>query len=77
MDRVWGGGDGGKIRSGYRLSCEIVLFHLFRATPRAYGGSQARGGTGAIAASLYHSHSNAGSEPHLQPTAQLMAMLDP
>jgi len=24
-----------------------------------------------------HSHSNTGSEPHLQPTPQLMAMLDP
>ena len=25
---------------------------------------------------LHHSHSNAGSEPHLQPTRQLMAMPD-
>ena len=29
------------------------------------------------AASLHHSHSNAGSEPHLQPTPQLMAVPDP
>ena len=32
-------------------------------TPVAYGGSQARGPIGAIAASLHHSHSNAGSDP--------------
>ena len=41
------------------------FFGLFRATPIAYGGSQARGLIGAAAAGLYHSHSNAGSEPHL------------
>ena len=38
---------------------------LFRAAPAAYGGSQARGRVGAIAAGLHHSHSNAGSELHL------------
>ena len=32
----------------------------FRATPLAYGGSQARGWIGATADSLHHSHSNAG-----------------
>ena len=31
--------------------------------PTEYGGSQARGRIGAVAAGLYHSHSNAGSEP--------------
>ena len=30
-----------------------------------------------VAASLHHRHSNAGSKPHLPPTPQLMAMLDP
>ena len=35
---------------------------LFRATPTAYGHSQARGRIGAAAATLYHSHSNARSE---------------
>ena len=44
------------------------VFPLFRATLTACGGSQARGQIGAVAASLHHSHSNAGSEPHLQPT---------
>ena len=43
----------------------------------AYGGSQASGRMGAEAASLHHSHSNMVSETRLQPTAQLVAMLDP
>ena len=42
----------------------------------AYGDSQARGQIGAVATSLCQSHSNAGSEPHLQPTAQLTATPD-
>ena len=43
-----------------------------------YGGSQARGLIGATAAGLYHSHSNARSNPCLRPTLQLMATtLDP
>ena len=53
------------------------FFCLFRATPAAYGGSQARGLIGAVAAGLHHSHSNAGSQPSLQPTSQLTATLDP
>ena len=32
---------------------------------------------GQIKATAANSHSNTGSEPHLQPTPQLMAMLDP
>ena len=47
-----------------------------RAAQVAYGGSQARGQIRAVAASLHHSHSNAGSEPCLRPTPQLMAMPD-
>ena len=50
---------------------------LFRATPQAYGGSQARGLLGATTASLYYIHSHVGSEPSLQPTPQLKAMPDP
>ena len=53
------------------------LFALPRATPVAYGGSQARGLIGAVAAGLHQSHSNVGSEPHLQPTPQLTATPDP
>ena len=55
----------------------FIYLLLFRATPMAYGGSKARGHIGATAAGLCHSHSNAGSEPHLQPTPQLTATLDP
>ena len=57
----------------------LFVFCLFRATPAAYGGSQARGRIGAVVAtSLGQRHSNAGPEPHLQPTPQLTATtLDP
>ena len=46
------------------------------AAPAAYGGSQARGQIGAAATGLRQSHSNAGSEPRLQPTPQLTATPD-
>ena len=52
------------------------FFLIFRATPTAHGGSQARGQIGAVAAGLHPSHSNAGSEPCLWLTPQLMAMQD-
>ena len=59
----------------------VILFHLFfclfRAAAAAYGGSQARGQIGAAVAGLCHSHSNARSESHLQPTPQLKATPDP
>ena len=55
----------------------FVCFALSGATPTEYGGSEARGLTGAIAASLRQSHSNEGSELHLQPTPQLTATPDP
>jgi len=55
----------------------LFLFLLFRATPAAYGSSQARGRIRAAAPSLRHSHSNTGSEPHLRATPQLIATLDP
>ena len=43
----------------------VCLFLPFRATPVAYGGFQARDRIRAVAASLYHRHSNTRSEPHL------------
>ena len=43
----------------------FIYLLLFRATPESYGGSQARGPIGAIAAGLHHSYSNTGSEPCL------------
>ena len=55
----------------------FFFFCLFRAAPKAYGGSQARGQIGATASGLRHSHSNIRPEPHLQPTSQLMATPDP
>ena len=50
---------------------------ISRAAPAAYGGSQARGRIGALAAGLRHSHSNSGFEPRLRPTPQLTATPDP
>uniref|UniRef100_A0ABB5UPK9 Ig-like domain-containing protein n=1 Tax=Sus scrofa TaxID=9823 RepID=A0ABB5UPK9_PIG len=47
------------------------------ASATAYGGSQAGGGIGAVAAGLRHSHSHVGSEPCLRPTPQLTATLNP
>ena len=58
----------------------MLLFYfillLFRASPVAYGGSQARGLIGATATSLCHSHSNASPKTRLQPTPQLAATSD-
>ena len=51
-----------------RLFAFIFVFCLLsflRATPKAYGGSQARGLISAVAAGLHHSHSNTRSEPSL------------
>ena len=59
-------------------SCKFFfLFSFSRATPLAYGDTQARGLIEAVATSPRQSHSNAGSELHLQPIPQLMAMPDP
>ena len=60
-----------------RLLFVVVVVAISWAAPEAYGGSQARGPIGAVATSLHHSHSNAGSEPRLQPTSQLMTLPDP
>ena len=53
------------------------VFIYFRVPPVAYGSSPARDPIGASAASLHHSYCNAGSEPHLWLTPQLMAAPDP
>ena len=59
----------------------LLFFFFFlsfsRATPTAYGGSQARGLIRAVAAGLHHGHSNVGSKPCLQPTPQRTATPDP
>ena len=59
----------------YLLFFFFPLF-FFRAA-FTYGSPQARGRIRATAARLHHCHSNAGSEPCLQPTPQLMVMPDP
>ena len=40
----------------------LTFLPLLRAVPTAYGGSQARGLIGAVAAGLSHSHSSSGYE---------------
>ena len=60
-----------------RLSFIYLLFWLYKATPAAYGGSQARGLIGATAAGLRQSHSNTKSVLRLQAMPQLTAMLGP
>ena len=67
---------GGQINLNVR-NIFFLFFLLFRAVPMACGGSQARGLIGAVAIGLHHSHSNAGFEPHLQPTPELRATSDP
>ena len=54
----------------------VVVVAISWAAPAAYEGSQARGRIGAVATGLRQSHSNAGSEPRLQPTLQLTATPD-
>ena len=53
----------------YATATTTIFFFSFLlflwAASAAYGGSQARGLIGAVAASLRQSHSNAGSEPRL------------
>ena len=57
--------------------CLFFFVFFSRAPPTAYGGSQARGLIGAIAAGLCQSHSNMESKLHVWPTPQVTAMLHP
>ena len=43
----------------------FFFFAFYRATPKAYGSSQASGHIEAMAADLRYSHGNTGSEPRL------------
>ena len=61
----------------FRVLFYFSLFVFLGSHVEAYGGSQARGRIGAVGARLHHSHSNTGSEPHLQSTPQFMATLYP
>ena len=53
----------------------FLSFCLFRATPAAHGGPQARSPIGDTAAGLRQSHSNLGTKPNLRHTPQLIATL--
>ena len=69
-----------KLRGKHRQNNFFFFFGLFafsRAAPVAYGGFQARDQIRAVVTGPGQSHSNGGSEPHLQPTPWLMAMPDP
>ena len=55
----------------------LYTYFIFTATPATYGSSQALDRIRAAATGLHHSHNSARSELHLQPTLQLLAMLDP
>ena len=66
---------------GTILWCQVLFFVCFfafsRATPKAYGSSQARDLIRAVATGICHSHSNARSKLHLWPAPQLTATPDP
>ena len=47
--------------------CVYVCMYIFSTAHVTYGSSQTRGRIGAMAASLHHSHSNAGSKLCLWP----------
>ena len=51
--------------------------YIFRAVPEACRGSQARGLSGDVVASLHHNCSNTGSKPCLRPMPQLTTTPDP
>ena len=57
------------------ISAYFFFFFFCWAAPVAYGSSQAKGPTRAVANSLRHS--NVESKSHLWPTPQLTAMPDP
>ena len=78
--RRWESGSPSEVRARRgRHLCFVSGFCvcLFRATPPAYGGSQARGQIGAVASGLWLNQSNVESRPRLQPTPQPTAVPDP
>ena len=56
---------------------DVYILFYFICLSRATLEAQARGQIGAVAAGLYHSHSNARSKLCLRPRPQLRAMPDP
>ena len=76
---VWAIVNSAAVNRGVNVSFFLSFFFCFLGPhPRhMYGSFQARHQIGATAAGLPQSHSNTISEPHLQLTVQLMAMLHP
>ena len=75
---VWVKRVGLDIKSKFKIQNIRKAFFFFpRVAPAAHGSSQARVWIRAAAASLHHSHSNARSKLHGQPTPQLTAMPGP
>ena len=69
---------GGALSSPQHHSFLFICFFVFGGVAHlAYGSSQTRSQIGAAAAGLHHSYSHTRSEPHLRPTPQLVATLDP
>ena len=62
-------------RPGGPFWVSFFLF-VFTAAPAAYGSSQVRGESGAVAAGLHHSHGTPRSKLHLFPMSQLVALPD-
>ena len=62
---------------GITSSISPPFFLDFGATSEAYRGSQARSWIRTRSANLHHSHSYAGSKPHLRPTPQQRRILNP
>ena len=60
----WGNSHQHLVCCMFLLWKKLDFFFFFRAAPMAFGGSQARGQIRAVAAGLYHSHSNSGSLTH-------------
>ena len=54
-----------KTTSYYIINLLFIYFAFLGAEAVAFGGSQARGQVGAVAARLRHSYSNVGSKPRL------------
>ena len=60
---------------GFFLVCLFALFCFLRATPAAYGGSQARGRIRAGAAGLRHHHSNARSSTRVEHSSTQLVLM--
>ena len=74
-----GGRGGGQAQRGPERLFFFFFFVFSRATPVAYGRSQARGLSGAVATSLHHSHATRDLSRicDLHPSSQQRRILNP